>query len=123
MLIVEIFATAVSIVGGLFVMSHHVKIRLLGFYTWCISNSLWVIFGLLTGTLGITVTFGFYLISNAIGIYHNRNCTSVTLTPDKLEELTMLVHDAQYYTEYHDKKELEKKIKRILCDGDGNVFV
>ncbi len=112
----QYIATTISILGGLFVMSHYVKTRLIGFYIWCITNNLWIIFGFVTGTIGILATFSFYFVSNVIGIYHNRGCKTITLSEEKLERITMLVHDAQYVMDYHTRDSIKKEVKRILCE-------
>ena len=112
----QYLATFISILGGLFVMSHYVKTRLYGFYIWQISNGLWIIFGFLMGTTGLLITFCFYLITNTIGIYHNKNCKTVILTIERMDTLIMIVHDAQYNLEYVTREEIEKKLKLALCE-------
>jgi hypothetical protein len=115
----QYIATFVSILGGLFVMSRLVSFRLYGFGIWCISNSLWMLFGFLTGAVGLMATFTFYFFENLYGIYHNMGCHTVEITDEKLEELVNASRDIRWAK---DREKLKEAMRNILCDK-GNLNV
>jgi membrane associated rhomboid family serine protease len=69
--ILQAAGAVAGIVGAVFVAGQSRHSRRIGFATWIVSNSCWIVSGILTRNPFLVVMFGFYFLTAVIGVVNN----------------------------------------------------